>query len=105
MTMKITPDLSFSPKRPEDVERFSINFAKLLPAGVTISAATVDVVGLNGAAPNTQSMVQGVAAIDGLIVSALVGGGQSSTTYGVRFQVDGSDGQHLMVIGSLLVRD
>jgi hypothetical protein len=99
-----TIDVKFSPKRPEDIEWFSINFARLLGADA-IQTAVVTSESIKGPSAGAAGMVQGEAKITDTAVSVLVGGGQAGATYGLRFKVDTASGQHLELVGSLDVSD
>jgi hypothetical protein len=99
-----TPDVKFSPKRPGDVERFAINFLKLVPAGVEITNPTITVEALGGKTPASTMVRDGTEEINGPIVSVLVGDGDSGSIYGLRFAVNAGE-QRYEILGSLPVQE
>jgi hypothetical protein len=100
----LTIDVTYTPKRPREIERFGVNFAKLLPAGDTIAAADVSIT--SAAGKPTAGMLQDVVNIDGAIVSQQVAAGDNGQTYLLRFAIDTMpSGSHFEIVGSLTVRD
>lgn len=103
--MALTFDVEFSPKRPEDIDLFSLDFSRRLVPGDSIAAATVTV-DSTAAFPDNQlaSMVIGAPVVAGTIVQQKIGGGIANNVYGARFSVTTALGYHLEIVGELSVR-
>jgi len=83
----------FSPKRPWEEEYFGFRYKRLLPEGVTITAAQFSISVLEGSDPAAAGMISGPAAIAGDKVSQLVVGGVDGVKYELVCKADFSDNQ------------
>jgi hypothetical protein len=85
--------MPFSPKRTWEREHFAFRYTRLLPAGVTITAATFEISVEEGSDPAAAAMISGAASISGDKVTQLVIGGVEGVRYCLLCKADFSDGQ------------
>jgi hypothetical protein len=97
-------DVKFSPKRPQDIEIFQIDFVRLVPVGDTIVSANV-VASVKTGKGTAAGMVTGIATWSGTKVQQRIQLGTNGTTYDLRFIITTALGLHWEVIGELLVRE
>lgn len=96
--------MEFTPKHPSEEEVFALRFTRLLPAGVTITAAPWTSTVVQGADPAAAAMISGAAIIAGDKVSQLVIGGVDGVQYELACVATLSDGQKPRLCATLWVR-
>ncbi len=95
----------FDPKRPDEVEVFAFDFARVLSAGESISTAVVKAVQADDATEaSVPGMVSGTAGVDGAIVSQLVAGGTDGVTYTLLCTITTHQGQTIVAQRDLPVQ-
>lgn len=102
--MTTTSDVKFSPKRPQDIEIFQIDFQRLVPVGDTITSASV-VASIKTGKGTAVGMVSGSATWVGTKVQQRIQLGVNGTTYDLRFIITTALGLHWEIVGELLVRE
>jgi hypothetical protein len=73
--------MDFTPKRPTEVEVFTVDFTSLLGTGETILSAAWSCSLKEGADPAAASMIQGSATVSGSKVSTVISGGVAACWY------------------------
>lgn len=85
--------MDFDPKRANEIEVFTVDFAALLPTSVTITSATWSISPVGGSDAQAASMIIGAASISGSLVSQKIGGGVPGLRYAPICTANFSDGQ------------
>lgn len=89
--------MNFDPKRTAEKEVFTVDFAPLLPDGVTLMSAAWSISPVAGSDPNAASMIVGAASIAGSLVSQMIGGGLPGMRYAPICTAQDSRGQTLVL--------
>lgn len=103
-TTPTTSDVKFTPKRPQDIEIFQIDFVRLVPTGDSIASAEVVAITKVGKG-SAAGMIVGGPTVSGTKVQQRVGGGSKDTTYDLRFKITTTLGLHWEIVGELQVRE
>lgn len=89
--------MNFTPKRAEESEIFTVDFARLLAPGETIASPVWTVLVVNGVDATPNIMVSGQPSVNGSTSSQMIKGGIPRNRYAPRCAVQTSLGQTLIL--------
>jgi hypothetical protein len=89
--------MNFDPKRSMEKEIFTVDFAPLLPDGVTILSAAWSISVVEGVDPAAPAMLIGSASISGSKVNQMIGGGVGDVLYAPVCTAQTSDDRTLVL--------